>query len=326
MLEIKEKFVDRVEQSIVILKNNVLKITLPMVIFNILFLVIIPTVIFQLIPLTEMFSWDISQKIWIYMSFGLALWGLYFLIFLLVLIPVQIAIIKSIGDSIHAREIDMKANLHYGFSSISNVFRTYWYIFSYVYLIPAGIFILGGVIFISWTLINREFWNIPWIIWGILMGISVLVFLVFAVYRGTKSTFWVMSAVDKQEYTKTNLQKSIRLSDWKWWRIFWNLFGIGFIIWAVLQLLKFIWSIFLAFSYDWTELITASQSDDVNVQELITEFTTFQPLSFINNIIQAWFGSILWTLIVIFAYLLFKRLETESNASPVMQESEKLEL
>jgi hypothetical protein len=56
MLEIKEKFVDRVEQSIVILKNNVLKITLPMVIFNILFLVIIPTVIFQLIPLTEMFS------------------------------------------------------------------------------------------------------------------------------------------------------------------------------------------------------------------------------------------------------------------------------
>ncbi|MCD5375206.1 hypothetical protein LR010_02000, partial [Candidatus Gracilibacteria bacterium] len=55
--------------------------------------------------------------------------------------------------------------------------------------------------------------------------------------------------------------------------------------------------------------------------ELISQFTAFQPISFINNVLQVGFGSILGTLIVIFSYLLFKRLEQEAKEIPVIKTS-----
>lgn len=321
MLEINEKFVDRVKQSIIILKNNVLQITLPMIVFNLVFLVLIPRVLLHTLPIVEMFSWDVTQKIWIYMSFWLALWGLYLLAFLFILIPVQISVVKSIKDCLEGRIIDMKFNINYWFKSIAKIFKTYWYMFVYVYLIPAALFIVGWCMFIWWNFLSDNPIGIASVIWSIIMWISLIVFVVFAIYRGTKATFWIIAAIDKQEYTKDNLHKSIKLSDGKWWRVFWNLFWMGFIIGAILQLLEFVWSIFLAFSYDWTELLSASQSDDVDIQELISQFTAFQPISFINNVLQVGFWSILWTLIVIFSYLLFKRLEQEAKEIPVIKTS-----
>ncbi len=321
MITPKENFVDRVEQSIRLFISNFYSYCLPIVVCNILFIVVIPAIVFQILPLEAVFSWDISQKFWLYISMLWILWGSYLMLYLIILIPIQVGIIKSIKDSLHESEINIQDNIFFGFKTIGNIFRTYWHIFTYVYMIPAGVFILWGLIFlgveVSWA---------PWmwiikIIWWTMMWVSVLVFLVFSIYRGLKSTFAVISAIDKEEYTKENLLSSVSLTKGKWWRIFWNLFAVGFIIWAVINLIKMIGSIFIAFSYDWNELLTTlSSQEDVDVSQVIQEFTEFQPIGFINSIIQTWVGSALGVIAIVFSYLLFKRLEIETWKKKIIKQ------
>lgn len=58
-------------------------------------------------------------------------------------IPVLVATIKSIRDTIHEKQVDVMVNLKYGFLQFWNVLKVYWYIFQYVFLTPALILISG---------------------------------------------------------------------------------------------------------------------------------------------------------------------------------------
>jgi len=312
MIEAKPNFVDRVEQSIVHLKNNLLPIVLPITLCNIFFLAILPALITQLIPFEEMMSWDISQKMSIFISLWLALWWLYILTYLFVLIPVQIAMIKTIQQTFIGEKVKVDQYLWYGFKTIGSIFKTYWYSFEYVALIPALIFILWWIALIVWLFMDLSPLDI---IWWIIMWASCILFLVFSIYRWTKANFAIISAIDNQEFTKENFTSSVSLSDNGFWRVFWNLFGIGFIVGCVINLINFITSLTLGFtSYSSTSFEELSWASEIaQIQDAINWLADFNLPSFIVNIISTWVWSALGTLIVVFTYLLFKRLQVENN-------------
>jgi hypothetical protein len=57
-----------------------------------------------------------------------------------------------------------------------------------------------------------------------LMSISIVVGIIFMIYRGLKVKFVIIAAVHKNNYSKENFEYSLKISEKKWWRIFWNLF------------------------------------------------------------------------------------------------------
>jgi membrane-anchored glycerophosphoryl diester phosphodiesterase (GDPDase) len=61
------------------------------------------------------------------------------------------------------------------------------------------------------------------------MGISVIIFVVFSIYRGMRATFALSYAVEKESFTKENFKNALEMVDGKWWRVFWNFFLVGII-------------------------------------------------------------------------------------------------
>ena len=324
MIQPKANFVDRVEQSIVILKNNLLPIAIPITIVNVFFLVIVPSLMARALPLEELASWDITQKLPLLFTLGTSLLLAYIIAYLFLLIPVQIAMLKSIKHSLAWEKVTLTQYLWYGFKTILQAFKTYWYIFLYVYIIPALLFIVWGLIFIISTMIWSDLQLAIMWLWWTIMGASLLVTIVFALYRWTKAQFWLVSAIDEEEFTKENFQHSLSLSDKKWWRVFWNLFWIWFIVGCVVNLVWFLIGIASIFSSDWTDIAEEiwESEQELNIQEVAAEFSQFRIGTFISDIFATGIWSILWTLIVVFAYILFMRLRQESEASSVSVKKE----
>lgn len=157
MFQAKIGFLDRVEQSFLLYKENFLPLLLPFLIFNFIFLLALPLffgILFNsFFPLSELSfanqGMPLSSSTNIAITFGVTLIGTMLLIYLFVLIPLQIGTIKSIKQALSGERITPKENiLQYGIRHIGSAFRTYWYIFAYVALIPALIFIAGGILFI----------------------------------------------------------------------------------------------------------------------------------------------------------------------------------
>lgn len=321
MIQPKPNFVDRVEQSIVHLKNNLLSIALPITIFNILFLIVIPTIMSWVIPLEQLTSWDISQKMPMLISLWVTILFVYIIVFLLFMIPIQIAMVKTIKETLIGNKISIADSISYGCKNILQAFKTYWYIFAYVYLIPALLFIVWWLIFIIATMLSSSLQSQVMMLWSAIMGISILLSIVFAIYKWTKSTFWLISAVDKEEFTKDNFHSSVSLSDTKWWRVFWNLFWIWFIVGCVINLVSFVIWLINIFSSDLSSLTENlwEWEEGAGMQEIIAEFTNFNLWNFISDIISTWFWSILWTLIVVFSYIFFMRLRHESQQEWVVK-------
>jgi hypothetical protein len=51
------------------------------------------------------------------------------------------------------------------------------------------------------------------------MIISLITFIIFSIYRGTKAMFALYSAVDKNKYSKINFLHSVKITNDNWWRI-----------------------------------------------------------------------------------------------------------
>ena len=325
MIQPKWNFVDRVEQSIVHLKNNLIPIALPITLFNIFFLIVIPSIISLVLPLEQLTSWDISQKIPMLVALWISIWVAYLLVFTLLLIPVQIAMIKTIKETLAGSKSTMSQYIWYGFKNTLQAFKTYWYIFAYVYLIPALLFIVWWLVFIIATMLSSSLQSQIMMVWWIIMGISVFVTIIFTIYRWTKATFWLISAIDWESFTKDNFHTSVWVSKKKWWRVFWNLFWIWFIVGCVVNLVSFIVWMVSIFSSDWSDMAENFwEWDEVtDIEQIIAEFSEFNIWNFIWDIIATWFWSILGTLIAIFSYIFFIRLRSESkNVSPTEKEIE----
>lgn len=327
MIQPKENFVDRVEQSIVHLKNNLLPIALPITICNILFLILIPTIGAQLLPLEDITSWDISQKLPLLVSLSVTVILAYIITFAFILIPVQVAMLKSIKESLAGNKVGTTQYLWYGFKNIGNIFKTHWYIFLYVLIIPALLFIVWGLIFIIASMLSVSIgWQIMWIWWAIMI-LSIIIFMISIIYKGTKATFWLISAIDTEEFTNENLHASTQLSDKKWWRVFWNLFWISFIIWCVINLISFIVGLISLASFDWSSISELSETnEELNIQKTIAEFSQFNISGLITDIISTGIWSMLWTLITVFSYILFLRLRQESKSIVIEKKNNEIEL
>ena len=155
----------RITQSFDILKNNFLKLTLIMFIYQFVALVVIWTLltvfVFWGISLSTM-SWSELLNLFSNPEFIIIvlLWIIFYIVYLILFIPVLLWLIKTIYNIINQEEIILMDNLKYWFKKIFDSFKTYWFVFFYVALIPSLIFIVWWIIFILWMQIL--WWFIIW--------------------------------------------------------------------------------------------------------------------------------------------------------------------
>ncbi len=325
MFQAKENFLDRIEQSFIIFKKNILVLSIPFIIFNLFIWVILPAilmiVLLNIISIKEVVWWNISAIV--NMVFSLAfIFILFITVYFLFLIPVQVGTIISIKQAINKWIITPKKNILYSFYHLGDLFRTYWYIFSYVMLLPATIFILWGFFIIVW-LSQWVSYSDSFMFPGyIIIGISIILGLFFSIYRGIRSTFAIISAIDNLSFTKENFQSSINISKGKWWRVFWNIIGVSIIGWLLMGLITTFIDGTMSPSINISEIFQAS-SDIENIGQMLEGLMEFNILSFIAKALWNTLWTLLGVFILIFTYIFFKRLEGEDTNKNSWEKSEK---
>ena len=320
MLQAKEKFLDRVEQSFILFKDNILSFSLTFIIFNILCFIIVPhilvVVVFSIIPIDNLFvseSTEVLSNMSFMISLLLTIGVLLFLLYVSAIIPVQVALLKSIKQAIYSEKVTPKENIFYGVSRISEIFRVYWYLFVYVFLIPALIFIVWGIL-LNIGLYNRtDSTAILITIWGVLMWLASIMAIFYSVYRWIRSKFSIITAIDTEDFSKEKFTQSLDITKGKAWRIFWNIFGVAFfgmlLIWVIWGIWKAIGLLGADFSFfsDLGEEVSKKQE----FQQMLESFRGFNIFSFINTVIQTSLNTLLGVFITVFTYVFFKRLEQE---------------
>lgn len=324
---VKAWVLDRIEQSFVIFKNNFLDFFVVFFIYNFISFLVIWVAIFSFwlwvisgldTTSTDPFVILNNPKVVILIS----VWMITMIVYLLLYIPILLWLTKSIKQAINWEVVTSKDNIIYWFKNLNKSFKTYWYIFAYVALIPSIIFILWWIMFnASYFLWAPDYLKI---IWGWFMWISFVLFLVYAIYRWYRASFSLYSAVNNDSFTKDDFLKTLWLTDNNWWRIFGNFLLLWIIIWV---LSSFVTGIFSAVSLS-NKIDTESIKTIEDIKMLASNFSIVtQSLSwFVNTII-----STIWKIfIIIFTYLFYLRLKQESvwtveieHSSEVVQEQVK---
>jgi hypothetical protein len=316
MFQVKAGFLDRVEQSFLIFRDNALALSIPPLVFQCIFLAVIPLVfgilfnqafsLDKIIPQGENIMFNTSTSI--ALVFWVSIVGILVLAYLILMIVIQLGTLQSIKQAISGTKPTPKENiLQYGLQNLWASFKTYWYIFAYVALIPALIFIFGGVLFIlSQTYFSQD---IVRDIAIAIMIISALVFIVFAVYRGIRSTFSLVHAVDKQSFTKENFQNSLTITKWKWWNITWNIVLVSFIGGLATSLLGnlagsigFLWQ-------DFSLLAELPQDGSKDYLTALKQFTEFNVFRFIGSTLKIILSTLLSVYLSVFIYVMMRSLQ-----------------
>ncbi len=311
----KEWVFDRIEQTVPIFLKNIFKLVLPYILYQVLFVTIVWSVfmfyvwvwILWILKSNGWNFWDIlyNPMIIYFMFFGFIL----FLFFALGNIPIVLATLKSIKQCLNKQEITPLENIKWWIKNIFQSFKTYWYIFAYIYLIPALIFIGWWLMFIGGMWENKIQWLINF--WIIFMIISFLLFLFFAIYRGTKTSFSLISAVNKENFNKQNFKKSVEITQNNWWRIFGNLFLIWIVIGFWMSFINGILGLLLPGSFNFNALFQWS-FDSINFEKIIWILDTFNPFLHILNAIIKNILQVIWIVfIMMFTYVFMLRLEDE---------------
>jgi len=374
MIEAKEGFFDRVEQSFDIFKGNFKSIFLPLFIWGIIFVILIETII-NLIFLNYLESLkDISilniEVFWKFFEesilnhnfIWLFIWIIFFVLFNVILVlPFVIATIKSTSDYyLSNKKSNSISNILYGFKNLFNLFKIYFFKFIYIYSIPIILFFVWITLFsifnISEVLMNfilndidkldlsllKEY-NIPLqyfyiLIFFVFILVILLIFCIsmlpIIIYKKIKSSFIIFWAIDKNDYSKNNFNKSINITKWQWWRILWNLLLIGIIIYFISYFILDFSSKFkeplIDKVYIWTfselsENIVIEENWQENIAPVINKLIkSINGYSYINLfiwILEMIIKTILAIFLLIFVYLFYKRLELESEIELWFKES-----
>lgn len=309
-MQVKAWVFDRIGQSFVLLKNNFMDFFMPLFLYNLISVVVIWT-----IAMWFFFSnmWNIMNRSIDFFSFlnnsfvviSIAVWMVLFIVYLILYIPVLLWLIKWIKQASEWEEVTTMENLVYWFSRLTNSFKTYWYIFSYVALIPAMIFIIGWILFNAWFYFDwfgffKSLWVSLMVLWGLL-------FLVFALYRWVKARFALYSAINHDNFKKDDFLNSVNITNYNWFRIVWNYL----LLWLIISIVSwFIWWILKLYSYSWVDFTSIRNIDDI--MNIASGFSIkIQILSwFLNNVL-----STIWAVfVIIFTYLFFLRLKSESGS------------
>ena len=331
----KETVFDRIEQSFELFKNNFVKLILPLFAYSFVAITIPMSVASYLwVEYIKRFYKNFDEnKIyeninWLIYSNEIVIWISIFIIltivYLTLYIPFWLATIKSIKQWYNWEEITVKENIVYWFKNIFNSFKTYWYVFAYVALVPALIWIAWGLLYIYWI----QFWNENFTqIWAIISIFAIIFFIFFSIYRWTKSSFYMSSAIDKNEFTKENFNFSVKVTKTKFWRIIWNFLLIGLIISLITWIINTILSL-LGSSFDFNIESLADLEENWNIGDLINivneTLKSYSPITnFILNSIDTFINTISTVFILIFTYILFKRLEIENSPEIVKEENKK---
>lgn len=320
----KQTVLDRIEQTFELFKNNFIQLLLPIFIYTFFSFTIFISIFTLLLVnywkeflstlnknnVFENFEWFFySPEIIIWIT----IWMILVILYVTLYIPFILATVKWIKQAYNWEKVTTYVNIKYWFQNILNIFRTYWFIFAYVALIPALIWIVWGLLFIYWWQYQDSNFSR---IWAIITSIWLVLFFIFSIYRWVKSSFSIYSAIDKNSYTKENFNSSINITTNNWWRIVWNLMLIWFILSFSIGLIKSIIGGFGS-SFDISmgnEIITKLKENPEAIYPMISEIlNSYSPISnFIINTIEALLNSIINVATIIFSYVLLKRLEIEN--------------
>lgn len=333
-MNIKEWIFDRIDTTFTLFKNNFLWLFLPFFLYNFISVVVIWTIV-KYYMMTSM-AWIETNNIIDLFTFLnnptvvilILLWIILFILYLLLYIIILLWFIKSVKQALSEEKITILENVQYWINSFWLSMKTYWYIFSYVALIPSLIFILWWILFnLSYYLWNLESLQILslWII-----GLSLIIFIIFLIYRWTKATFAIYSAVDDNTFDKENFNSSISITQSNWWRIFWNFLLLGIMISIILSIIGTIISLVSFFgSWGWSLLKSLLEINsnwwNFNLEKikLLLEWyvNNFSILSeILSNILDNIIKTISTIFVLIFTYIFYIRLKYESN------KEEKIEL
>lgn len=309
-MEIKAWVFDRIKLSFSIFFSNFINLFLPLFLYKFLFIVLIWTFFLSIffsqflasgINWLDFFSFLNSS----FIVFSILFLMIFFIVYLTLYIWIFIWIIRTAKQIVEEREVNVIENLKYWFSKIFSAFKTYWFIFAYVALIPALIFIVWWLLLNIWlfnsslSFLSALGWLVMWIWW--------LIFIVFSIYRWLKASFSLSSAIDSDSYTKDNFNFSIWLTDNKFLRILWNYILFAIIVWLIWFIY---WIISLFLNISWVNFDSINTLNDFYLLAWEFSFTTQVISWFISSILNTSL-TVIW---IIFTYIFFLRLKKEAEA------------
>ncbi|MDD3302576.1 MAG: hypothetical protein PHN31_03395 [Candidatus Gracilibacteria bacterium] len=211
-----------------------------------------------------------------------------------------ISFIRNINDYSNINTLDINMNLKYGFLNLFKVFNTYVYIFNYVFLIPFLVLIFGLIL----LFINQ-------LIGGLVLFFTLFIFLYFFIFRGLRSFLSIIHAIENDNYSKENFDKSLIVTRGNVGNIFLNLMFF-YVLTSILSGLIFSFldnnSSLYTIIYD----IYNNKSNLVKIQsELANLKSSFDMSTWIllHKCLKIVYDSIFSTIGIIFYYLLLKNYE-----------------
>jgi hypothetical protein len=330
-MDIREWVISRISDTAELFKNNFVWLFLPLFLYNFISIVIVWTFVkYYTISKLSLISEYQNFDIFMFLNdsnsvISIIISSFAFILYLLLYIIVLLWLLKSIKQSIKNEKITILENFIYGLHRFWWSMKTYWYVFVYVVLTPAIFFIVWWLFFnISYYLWSLDFLKTIWIF---LMWIWFLLFIVYSIYRWLKSKFALYSAVDKDSFTKENFSNSVIFTNNNRWRIFWNFLLVWILVWFITMLISWIfWLIFFSLSW-WNSVLDSiifglkTNNPELiksTISEYLLNFSLFNEI--LSNIVKNIFNTFASIFLIIFSYLLFLRLELESNWIDLIRE------
>lgn len=306
--------IERIKLSFKVLSNNFLDLTLPIFGYQLISYVLIWTIFASIMVSSlkenkntwmDFFNFIDSPMFIVF----LIMWIIFYVLYLILFIPVIIWLIKSIKQITQWEKVTPKENLQYWFDNIFSSFKTYWFIFQYVALIPSLLIIIWWIMLLSWLMWNSSImYSLGWFI----SFIWIIILIIFSLTRGIRSSLALNSAIDYNEFTKDNFSKSIESTNWKWWKIVKNFI----LLWITVFLITSILQIFM-----WIFSSETISFDTIMIPWWIDKYVN--SFSVISQIINWILNQIITTITLVFSsifwYLLYLNIKNENNIIPNSQ-------
>lgn len=306
----KEKFLDRIEQTFMILigqKDLLIWIALMYGGFSIITM-ILWRILINFMIFDSFFSHTTN---YIMLITGWIAW----LIIIFAQIWILLGIIKHLSDLNKWLPVSFKTSMLHGIQKIGVSCYTYYYIFIYTLFLPS-LFLIGGISLIildithgkiglgaEWLRNNGEYANTGLIF----IGVSMLLTIYFGIYRWIRASFAIYKAADTNNFSKISFEKSLHLTDHQWVRIFGNLVWIGILVNLVMSVFNGIFSIWGS-TIGVQDMLSVENSDITSIKHVMQSISPTGLWVIFSSILSG----VGWVFSITFTYLLLKRLEIEA--------------